>query len=66
MPQEWIKHFMSSIFFLNHYQGFSVWKTNNIGETADLSNSAKYMEKKKECYYTDGNVSPKHLMILIM
>lgn len=44
---------MSSIFSLNHYQGFSVWKTNNIGETADfLSNSAKYMEKtKKECYY---------------
>ena len=44
---------MSSIFSLNHYQGFSVWKTNNIGETADfLSNSAKYMEKtKKEGYY---------------
>ena len=44
---------MSSIFSLNHYQGFSVWKTNNIGETSDfLSNSAKYMEKtKKEPYY---------------
>ena len=48
---------MSSIFSLNHYQGFSVWKTNNIGETADfLSNSAKYVEKtKKECYYINGN-----------
>ena len=48
---------MSCIFSLNHYQGFSVWKTNNIGETADfLSNSAKYVEKtKKECYYINGN-----------
>ena len=47
---------MSCIFSLNYYQGFSIWKTNNIGETAEfLSNSAKYMEKsKKDCFYKPG------------
>ncbi len=47
---------MSCIFSLNHYQGFSVWKTNNINETGEfLANSAKYMEKtKKDCFYHLG------------
>lgn len=47
---------LSSVFSLNHYQGFSVWKTNNITETAEfLVNSAKYMLKsKKEPYYNSN------------
>lgn len=44
----------SSVFSLNHYQGFSLWKTNNITETAEfLVNSVKYMSRsKKEPYHS--------------
>ena len=45
----------SSVFSLNHYQGFSAWKTNNITETADfIVNSIKYVAKtKKEQFYNN-------------
>lgn len=48
---------LSSVFSLNHFQGFSVWKTNTIAETAEfLANSVKYLVKtKKERYYKDGS-----------
>jgi crossover junction endonuclease MUS81 len=44
---------LSSVFSLNHYQGFSVWKTNSLADTAEfIVNSVKYMLKsKKEPYY---------------
>lgn len=46
---------LSSVFSLNHFQGFSVWKTTNIAETAEfLVNSIKYLAKsKKERYYKE-------------
>ena len=53
---------MSSIFSLNHYQGFSVWKTTNVAESADfLINSFKYVIKsKKDCFYNISNLEQDH------
>lgn len=53
---------MSSIFSLNHYQGFSVWKTNSVAETADfIINSFKYILKsKKDCFYNTTSLEQEH------
>ena len=55
---------LSSVFSLNHYQGFSVWKTNSLVETAEfIVNSVKYMIKsKKEPYYNGNKINDQEHM----
>ena len=51
----------SAMFSLQHYKGFSVWRTFSLDETATiLCNSIKYLAKSsKTCYYLGKSEEPK-------
>lgn len=51
---------MSACITLNHYKGFSVWKTKSLNESANwiiqLCNKMKKMDNSEKPYYTIGEV----------
>jgi len=51
---------MSACITLNHYKGFSVWKTKSLNETANwiiqLCNKKKKMDSSEKPYYNIGEV----------
>lgn len=52
---------MSACITLNHYKGFSLWKTQSLNETSwliiQLCNKMKKMDSSEKPYYNIGNVS---------